>query len=217
MRTLLTLSLLALACAAVPAQATIAFSLTPSSPTVPGGSFDVTLNLADAFSSNPGDFITSIGFDVTVLNSSVASFTGFTAGPLFFDATFPGSPDVFEIPNDPGGLSTSTVGYTDPFTVAVLHFNAFKAGGTTIQVNADTAADINQGIYYFSSPTAVDFSASTPLTVSAPEAGSLGLTAFALGAIGVGWCRKRYGSRAVTATEPASTPSRMTGAASPAL
>lgn len=216
MRTLLTLSVLALAFSALPAQAD-SFSLTPSSPIQAGGSFDVTLNLADAFSSNPGDFITSIGFDVNVLDSSVASFTGFTAGPLFFDATFLGSPDVFVIPNDPGGLSTASIGYTDPFTVAVLHFNALKVGGTTIQVSADTAADINQDIYYFSSPTAVDFSASTPLTVSAPEPGSLSLTAFALGAIGVGLRCKRYGSRAATATEPASTPSRMTGAASPAL
>jgi hypothetical protein len=190
MRTLLTLSILTLAAASLPARAGLV-TLIPSSPIVPGGSFDVTLNLADAFSSNPGDFITSIGFDVNVLDSSVANFMGFAAGSLFFDATFPGSPDVFVIPNDPAGLSTASIGYTDPFTVAVLHFNALKAGATTIQVSADTAADINQGIYYFSSPTAVDFSASTPLAVSAPEPGSLGLTAFALGAIGLGSIRLR--------------------------
>jgi len=73
----------------------------------------------------------------------------------------------------------------------VLHFNALQAGTTTIQVSTDAAGDINQGIYYFSSPTAFDFSASTPLTVSTPEPAGLGLTAFVLGAIGVGLRRRR--------------------------
>ena len=195
MRTLVTLGLLALASAALPARADT-FTLTPASPILAGGSFDVALDLADAFSSHPGDFITSIGFDVMVLDSSVAGYTGFTAGPLFFDATFSGSPDVFVIPNDPAGLSAASIGYTDPFTVAVLHFNALRTGKTTVQVSTDAAGDLNQGVYYFSSPTAFDFSASTPVSVSTPEPAGSGFTAFALGTIGLWFRRKARGPAA---------------------
>ncbi len=189
MRNFLTLSLLALAAAASPARADI-FTLTPSSPVLPGASFDVTLELANAFSANPGDFITSIGFDVSVLDSTVATYTGFTPGSLFFDASF-GNPDVFVIPNDPGGLSTASAGYTDPFTIAVLHFNALQAGNTTIEVTTDPT-DINQGLDYFFLGTE-DFSASTPLAVvSTPEPGGFGLLGLVVCAIGLCFRRRPH-------------------------
>ena len=45
-----------------------------------GDSFDLTLTLADPFSAHPGDAITSLGFNVGILDPSVVSYTGFT-GP----------------------------------------------------------------------------------------------------------------------------------------
>lgn len=181
MKHLLTFGLLTLSYAAVPAGAST-FTLGPIPSTPAGSTFDVALTLADAFAGHTGDFITSLGFDIGVDNPLVAGFTGFTAGPLFFDATFPGSPDVFVIPNDPAGLSPASTGYTDPFTVAVLHFNALSGGTTTIHVTTDTADDLNQGLYYASVGTALDFSASAgaQVTTATPEPATLGFAGLGL-------------------------------------
>ncbi len=93
-------------------------------------------------------------------------------------------------PNDPAGLSTASLGYTDPFVVAVLHFDALRVGTTTISVTTDAAGDLNQGIYYLSLLTAQDFSASGDFTVNSPEPATFGLTALAACLIGLALRRR---------------------------
>jgi hypothetical protein len=195
MKNLLSLGLLALAAAVVPAQAGT-FSLSPATTTVPGGSsFDLTLTLADPFSGHPGDAITSFGFNVGIQNPSVASYTGFTAGALFIDATFGPVPTVLVFANDPFGLSPTSLGYTDPFIIGVLHFSALKYGTTKIAVTTDAASDLNQGVYYLFAG-AEDFTASADASV-VPEPGTLTVSALGACALALALRRRRAASSAI--------------------
>ncbi len=191
MKNRLILWLLAVGLALAPAQAGT-FTLTPIAPPVVGSPFDLALNLADPFSGLPADdAITSIGFNVNVLDPTVFGYGGFTAGPLFFDAGLPAPPDVLVFPNDPAGLGIASLGYTDPFVVAVLHFDALRIGTTTISVTTDAAGDLNQGIYYLSLEAAQDFSASGDFTVITPEPATFGVTVLAACIIGLA-LRRRF-------------------------
>ncbi|MEO8367915.1 MAG: PEP-CTERM sorting domain-containing protein [Candidatus Solibacter sp.] len=189
MKNLLVLGLVAVATAIVPAQAGT-YTLGPAATVGLGDSFDMTLTLADPFAGHPGDAITSFGFNVGILDPSVVSYTGFTAGSLFFDATFGPIPTVLVFANDPGGLSTLTPGYSDPFIIGVLHFSALQYGTTGISVFTDAANDPNQGLYYASSATAEDFSASSDATV-APEPGTLAISALGVCALALASRRRR--------------------------
>jgi len=187
MKNLLVLGLVALATAMVPAQAGT-FTLGPAATVGVGDSFDLTLTLADPFATHPGDAITSLGFNVGILDPSVVSYTGFTAGALFLDFTFGPVPTVLVFASDPAGLSPLSPGYTDPVIIGVLHFSALQYGTTAISVTTDAAGDPNQGIYYASSATAEDFNASSDATV-VPEPGTLAISA--LGACALVLARRR--------------------------
>jgi hypothetical protein len=162
---------LALGASLVPAQASL-ISLNLLSPPQVGSSFDVAVQLTGAFSSNPGDAISSYGFNVTVRNPSVVSYTSETAGGLFTDLS-----GVIGPPSQVTGFATSGFleagDFTEPLTLAVLHFFVNGPGSSTISISADLT-DLNQGLYYLDAGQAA-ISASTTVSPGAatPEPGTI--------------------------------------------
>src|SRR5262245_42496259 len=82
--------------AAVPAHASTV-SMRVIQPVTVGSTFNVDVLASDAFDGLPGDFLLAYGFNVFVSDSSVLEFQSATVGPLFFDAGFPGGPDVLAV------------------------------------------------------------------------------------------------------------------------
>jgi hypothetical protein len=98
----------------------------------------------------PGDTLLADGFNVTVGNSSIFNYTGETAGTLFDDLSIPGgNPMVAAIAQNLFGVGPSD--FTQPLTLATLHFDALGAGTTTIGVTWDSS-ELNQGLVYFDRP-----------------------------------------------------------------
>lgn len=116
-------------------------------------------------------------------DSSLLQFVGETAGPLFLDLSpLPGA--------DVAGVATSILlnpgDFTEPLTLAVLHFDVIGSGATSVGISGDPS-DLDAGLIYLSGSDPI--SASARLTTSAvatPEPGTAllllgGLLALAAG------------------------------------
>src|SRR5262249_10926224 len=142
--TIFGLFIIALAFAVIPAHAST-ISLNLASPAIAGSSFDVLVQVSDLFNGRPpDDALLAYGFNVAVGNTSIVNYVGETPGPLFDDLTIPGGNPMV------AGIATSLLGigpsdFTDPLTLATLHFTALKLGTTSISVTSDSS-DPNQGL-----------------------------------------------------------------------
>jgi hypothetical protein len=144
-------------------------SLVVNSPASPGSSFDVLVQATNVFAGRPGDLVIGYGFNVTVGNGSIFSYTGEDAGPLFFDVPS-ADPMVFGFSNDPGGIGVAD--FSEPLTLATLHFSALAAGTTTIGVTDASVSDPNnRGLLFASLPNA-PIAASISVDSATPEPGT---------------------------------------------
>jgi hypothetical protein len=176
---LFTIAAVALAASVLPAYATI-ITLSPLSSPTAGGSFDVALQVSDVFSADPTDAIAAFGFNIVIGDSTVLSYTGETIGSLFDDSSgFPGSPAVVGFASA-GFLAAGD--FTEPLTLATLHFNALKASVSAITITTDLS-DANQGLFYLNagstslnSTTTVNVAGATTPEPSAAILGGLALT-----------------------------------------
>ena len=182
------LSRLALAAAVLPARATTILLNTPSSP-APGSSFDVTVQLTGVFDTHPGDALAAFGFDIVIGSPASVSYTGETIGALFTDASglFGPSPEV-------AGFATAGFlqagDFTEPLTLATLHFQAGAPGFSSIGITTDLE-DPNQGLLYLTAG-ADPLDASTTVTVAAtttPEPGTAVFGGLALASL---WLYRRH-------------------------
>ncbi len=113
-------------------------------PTTASGAFDVTVNLTDVFAPpHDADSFLGYGFNVT-FDSSLLQFVGETAGPLFLDLSpLPGA--------DVAGVATSILlnpgDFTEPLTLAVLHFDVIGSGATSVGISGDPS-DLDAGLIY---------------------------------------------------------------------
>lgn len=185
---LLSLATLALAATVLPAGAATITLDTPAS-TASGSSFDVTVQVTGVFDTHAGDALAAFGFDIVIGDPSSVSYTGETIGALFTDVSgvFGPSPQV-------AGVATAgfleAVDFTEPLTLAILHFQAGAPGSSSIGITTDLD-DPNQGLIYLTAG-ADPLDASTRVTVSeaaTPEPGTMILGGLALASL---WfCRRR--------------------------
>ena len=182
---LLTLAVLGMAAVAVSAHGeslTLAGSLSPAA----GSSFDLVVQLTDAFDTHPGDGIAAFGFDVVIGDLSLISYTGETIGGDFDDVSgvFGPSPQV-------AGFVTAGFleegDFTEPLTLATLHFQSLGPGTTTVGISTDLT-DPNQGLLYLlAGADAMNVTANvTTSGAAAPEPGGVylgGLGGLALGLV----------------------------------
>ena len=171
MRKSLLLFVLGLGAWLAPAKAEF---LSLAGPASANGPFDVTVNLTNVFDTHDPvlDAFVGYGFNVS-FDLAILSFLGETPGPLFEDlsgipgaevAGVVGPPLFFLGPSD----------FTEPLTLATLHFGIVGSGAGTVSVAGDPSVDPNQGLLYLlgSDP----LSASTAVSVSAvPEPGTMSL------------------------------------------
>jgi hypothetical protein len=160
----LALATFAAAASVTPAGATTITLAAPSS-VATGSFFDVVVQVSNVFQTHPGDSLAGFGFNVVLGNPAVFSYQGETVGALFDDFSgFPGSPQVVGIPS---AFILTAADFTDPLTLATLHFHATGAGSTSIGISTDLS-DPNQGLFYTlagSDP----LNASTNVSAIAPE------------------------------------------------
>ena len=164
---LISLAALALATYALPAGAATILLNTPSSPAL-GSSFDVTVRLTGVFTTHPGDALAAFGFNIVIGNPSRVSYTGETIGTFFTDVSgvFGASPQV-------AGFATAGFlqagDFTEPLTLAILHFRANALGVSTIGIATDLT-DPNQGLLYLTaSADPLNASSSANVTAAVPE------------------------------------------------
>ncbi len=160
-----------------PAQAAL---ITLNAPSAVTGSFDVTVSVTGVFDAphDGGDALFGYGFDVG-FDPAIVTYAGETAGPLFDDiSNNPGFGAMVGGTADAGLLFPGD--FTEPLTLAVLHFDVAGVGPTSISITGDSS-NLDQGLQYLSSSD--DISASTGLTASAstsaPEPGTFLLAGLA--------------------------------------
>ena len=137
-------SLLAFALGTLPARAS-SISLSPSSPVIAGSTFNVDVLVNNVFDPPHAlDILVGFGFNVAVDAPAIFQYVNATIDPLFDDASFPGSPDVFAFTHDPLGIAAPFVG---PLRLATLHFLAVAPGITSVRVTSDLS-DLNQGLFF---------------------------------------------------------------------
>jgi hypothetical protein len=188
-KTTLCLFVICLAAFTLPAHAetiTLSVADTVSS----GSSFDVLVKVNGLFDGRTfDDTLLAYGFNVTVGNSSIFSYTGETAGSLFDDLSIPGgNPMVAGIAQNLLGVGPSD--FMGPLTLATLHFDALGVGTTTIGVTWDSS-DLNQGLVYFDLPYGgIDASKTVTSASTVPEPSSILMSAAGLGFLAFA-CRRR--------------------------
>jgi hypothetical protein len=190
MKTSLLILSLAIAVSAVPAHAE---EITLDAPSTVISSFDVAVNVTDVFAA-PHDFddLVAYGFDVS-FDSTAVSYLGETSGPLFTDlSSNPG------IGADVAGIATEVFleagDFTEPLTLAVLHFQAIGSGPTSISITGDSS-NPDQGLFYLSGSDPISASTLVDISpVSAPEPGTLLLCLFGLAAL-FATCSSRFSRR----------------------
>lgn len=160
----LTLAILLAMCAFSAQAASITLN-GPGSIT-PGQAFNVTVDATNVFAGkDPAtDALIGYGFTVSVGDPAVLSFDGETAGPLALDFTGQDGPVV-------GGtfLFLAPGDFTEPLTLATLHFTALSSGTSSIAISSDLS-DLSQGLAFFSASD--NISAQANIVVS-PEPGTM--------------------------------------------
>ena len=146
-------------------------SLGVTSPVNAGSAFDVTVQVTNVFAGRAvGDVVVAFGFDVTIGNPGLFQFVGATVGPLFVPLAL-GTPMVAGFALNPLGIGPGD--FSGPLTLATLHFNALRAGGSSIGVTWDSA-DLNQGLVYLDLPFgAIAASTDVRAIASVPEPSTL--------------------------------------------
>lgn len=185
----MTKTILLALCAFTAQAATV--TLNYSSAVTPGSSFDVTVQVSGVFTGlNSSDALLAYGFNVNVGNAAVIVFTGSTAGALFTDTSgqFGGVPQVAGVATN-FGLSAGD--FTQPLTLATLHFLTLSGGTTTLGVST-SANDLNQGLTYFLAATQpISASGTVQAVGGVPEPGTLMLSAgAALALLAAAWRRR---------------------------
>src|SRR5262245_1192928 len=166
-----------------------AASITVSGPSIVSGSFDVLVTATNLFAGrDPStDLIISYGFDVTVSNGSVLSFTGATSGPLFDPATSAPGTDVFGAAFGQSGFGIEP-GAPEPLLIATLHFTAIGSGPATIFVTSDLN-NLFQGLQFFGDPfqesIAGNVSVRAVVPTAVPEPATLVLSVMGLTAAAI--------------------------------
>jgi PEP-CTERM motif len=178
MRTIIIFSAAILAAAASPASAAL---ISFNAPTVVSGPFDVTVQASNLFTGRDAatDGVISYGFNVSVSNPAILSFTGATSGSLFDSATIEPGTNVFG--------AASGLGIFPPIagtvTLATLHFKATGSGSANILISSDLT-NAFQGLQFLNQPFAESISGT--LSVSAvPEPATLGLAGLVLAGLAV--------------------------------
>lgn len=151
-----------------------AASVSLSAPSTVTGPFDVTVLATGVFDPpHDGDGLFGYGFNFSYDNS-ILSYLGETPGSLFDDiSSNPGLTAQVAGVADAGFLALGD--FTEPLTLATLHFNIVGFGPTTISVNAD-ATNLDQGLAYLSASDS--FSASAAVN-AVPEPGTFALLGLA--------------------------------------
>jgi hypothetical protein len=176
--------LLAAIAAIVPANAT---TITLQVPTAPNGSFDVLVNATGVFGvPHDADFLLGYGFNV-IFDPLALTYLGETPGPLFDDLSHnPG------IGADVAGVATAILlgpgDFTEPLTLAVLHFGIAGLGPTSISITGNPA-NPDQGLIYLSGSDAISVSTSLTATPEPAAAWLVGL------GVAVVWAKVRRRSR----------------------
>ncbi len=148
-------------------------------------SFDVVVEAQNLFAGRDPltDMIISYGFNVTVSDPAIFSFTGATSGALFDPATTEPGTNVFGAASGFGIDSSAP----DPLILATLHFQMLASGTADILISSNLANPF-QGLQYLNSPFQEPISGK--LTVTAvPEPGTLLLLASGLIALAL-WRRR---------------------------
>jgi hypothetical protein len=142
-------------------------SLGVTSPVAAGSSFDVLVQANDVFAGREvDDVLVAFGFDVAIGDPGLFQFTGATVGPLFAPLAL-GTPMVAGFALNPLGIGAGD--FAGPLTLAALHFNALRAGGSSIGVTWDSS-DLNQGLVYLDLPFgAISSSTDVRAVASVPE------------------------------------------------
>ena len=167
-----TVAVVILMCAlgATPALAST-ISLGVTSPVNAGSAFDVAVQVTNVFAGRAvGDVVVAFGFDVTIGDPGLFQFVGATVGPLFAPLAL-GTPMVAGFALNPFGIGPGD--FSGALTLATLHFNALRAGGSSIGVTWDSG-DLNQGLVYLDLPVgAISASANVRAVASVPEPSTL--------------------------------------------
>lgn len=150
MKKLAFLGVAMLAILGLPAPAATISLLAPT--TVSGSSFDVVVEAQDLFANRDPltDLLISYGFDVSVSDPSIFSFTGATSGPLFDPATTEPGTDVFGAAFGQNGFGVEP-GAADPLTLATLHFQVLGLGSSDIVISSDLN-NLFQGLQFLNAP-----------------------------------------------------------------
>ncbi len=131
--------------AAPASAATITFGV--ASPVTVGSAFDVTVQATNVFAGRPaGDLLVGFEFGVTVGDMSVFQFNSADVGGLF--TSFSSGSTVIGFTNNPAGLAAGD--FSEPLTLAILHFTALKAGLSTIGISSNPALD--EGLAFAADP-----------------------------------------------------------------
>lgn len=147
MRTFFLISVATLAMGRSASAAVISFN----APSVVNGPFDVTVQASSLFAGRDAatDGVISYGFNVSVSNPALLSFTGATSGPLFDAATSEPGTSVFGAASGLG-IFPPVAG---PVTLATLHFQSRGAGAGTITISSDLS-NAFQGLQFLNQPFA---------------------------------------------------------------
>ena len=114
--------------------------------------------------------VVAFGFDVTIGDPGLFQFVGATVGPLFAPLAL-GTPMVAGFALNPLGIGPGD--FSGALTLATLHFNALRAGGSSIGVTWDSS-DLNQGLVYLDLPVgAISASTNVRAVASVPEPSTL--------------------------------------------
>jgi hypothetical protein len=177
------LLLLLLAVSAVPATAGTVLLTAPGTVR---GPFDVTVTVTGVFDP-PYELDSLAGFGFDVSYSPTLSYLGVTLGPLFTDFPGPHPGAQVEAYATDGFLNPGD--FTEPLTLAVLHFGVVGIGPATIGISGDPT-NPDQGLAYLGGADLI--SASTDVN-AVPEPSTLALTGFAVALFA--WTRRRSVTR----------------------
>ena len=179
----LMLLLLVATVVAMPAAASV---ITLTAPTTANGNFDVVVNVTGVFDPpHDLDFLLGYGFDISY-NSSILTYLGETAGPLFIDLS--GNPGIgAQVAGIASNILLGPGDFTEPLTLAVLHFGVAGFGPAGISISGDPL-NLDQGLIYLTGSDPI--AASTSVT-AVPEPATLSLMGFGVVALGRRLVRSR--------------------------